>query len=471
MNDSTTRTAFVTGASGFVGSNLIAGLLDRGWRVRALTRERSHLDRFDWSDRVQVVEGEVTDTDLLSEGMAGADAAWYLLHSMGEGESFVAKERSSAESFAEACRRADVGRIVYLGGLHPSDEELSEHLASRVLVGEILLNSGVPTAALQAGPVLGPGSASFDMMRQLSERLPAAVAPDWLKNRTQPIHIDDAVHYLAAAATLPSEVNRAFDIGGPEPVSFAEMMKRYARVTGLGWRGVAILPITTPGLAAQWIGLVTSIPATLATPLIGSLLHDSVVSERDLDEAVGAPPGGHTSFEEAVRKATADLDTRRWRRTIAATAAACTATAVVGGLATTPAVGWFRGLNRPSWQPPNSAFGPVWTLLYADLAAMSALAIVDAEEADPDEARALRVALAINLVLNAGWSVVFWQVRRLPLAAVWAAALTASSADLTRRIGSRNRARGVLLAPYPLWCGFATALSTAIARRNPGAQR
>ncbi|OYO06139.1 tryptophan-rich sensory protein [Enemella evansiae] len=472
MNDTAgPRTAFVTGASGSIGSKLIATLLDRGWQVRALTRDRGHLARFDWSDAVQIVEGEVTDTDRLTEGMRGADAAWYLLHSMGEGADFVAKERASADSFATAARAAGVERIVYLGGLHPDGVELSEHLGSRVLVGDILLDSGVPTAALQAGPVLGEGSASFDMLRQLSERLPAAIAPDWLKNRTQPIAIDDALHYLTAAAELPPEVNRRFDIGGPEPLSFAEMMKRYARAVGLGPRGVLILPITTPGLAARWIGLVTSTPAALATPLIGSLLHDSIVTERDLDELAGPPPGGHTGFEEAIRRATAGLDTRRWRRTIAATAAACTATAVVGALATTPAVRWFRGLDRPSWQPPDSAFGPVWTLLYADLAAMSALTIADAAESDPDRARALWRALAVNLVLNAGWSVVFWRFRRLPLAALWAAALTASSADLTRRIGERNTARGLLLAPYPLWCGFATALSTAIARRNRNEDR
>lgn len=222
------------------------------------------------------------------------------MHSMGGDGDFAKTERSIAEAFAKAAAGSGVERIVYLGGLHPGEEDLSEHLASRVAVGEVLMGSGVPTAAIHAGVVMGAGSASFDMLRTLTERLPAAGGPAWLRNQIQPIDAADVVHYLVAAADLPAEVNRTFDVGGPDRLSYAEMMQRYARVRGLGPRPVAITPVMTPRLAGHWIGLITPIEAKLAAPLVGSMLHDTVVKENDLDLLVGprraAPPVSTTQY-------------------------------------------------------------------------------------------------------------------------------------------------------------------------------
>lgn len=455
----------MTGASGYVGGQVVQRLLGAGWTVRVLARDPHRLPEV-WRDRVEVAEGDAGDADAVRSAVDGVDVAWYLIHSMGGSDDFADTDRRMATTFATACADAGVQRIVYLGGLHPEDEELSEHLASRVEVGRILLHSGVPTAAIQAGVVLGDGSASFDMLRALSERLPAAGGPGWLRNRIQPIHVDDVVHYLVRAADLDAAHNRTFDVGGPEALPYADMMKRYAAVQHLGPRAIVTAPITTPRLAAHWIGLVTPVDAAMARPLIESMLHDTVVKERDLDALVGAPDGGVQSFEEAVRRAASDTDPWRWARVLGLTSLAVAATATLGAVATTPSSRWYRGLDKPSWQPPGRAFGLVWTPLYADLAAMSALHLTDALDAGEDAtARSYPCALALNLVLNAAWSVTFFRLRRPGAATVVSAALTASSADLVRRVGVR-RERGVLLAPLGLWTGFATALSAAIWRRN-----
>lgn len=460
------RRALVTGATGFVGGCLVTRLLERGWLVTVMTRNAGRLNGQPWRDDVTIVEGDADDPAALTEAFDGVEVAWYLLHSMGASGDFAARDRELARTFSSVARSAGAERIVYLGGLHP-DGELSAHLASRVEVGSILLDSGVPTAVLQAAVVLGSGSASFEMLRTLSERLPGAIAPRWVRNRIQPIAIEDLLHFLVAAADLPPEVNRTFDIGGPDVLSYADMMKRYARVRGLGPRTVLTAPVTTTRLGARWVGLVTPVSTKLAEPLVGSLLHDTVVQEHDLVDLVGPPPGGPLGFDEAVRTAAEDMDQWRWYRTLGKTLAAVAATAIVGSIATKPSASWFQRLDKPAWQPPNAAFGPVWTFLYADVALCAALTLADAAEAEKhDEARRLRLSLLVNLVLNAGWSVVFWRVRNLPLAAVWAAALTASSVELTRRVGRSSPGRTTILKPYPVWCGFATLLSAALARRN-----
>lgn len=470
------RLALVTGATGYIGSQIIEKLVREGWAVRALSRSRDKAAKAPWhpyvtngpaqSGQVEVFEGDAGDGDDLRRALTDVDAAWYLLHSMGSGPDFREKEQQMAQAFAAAAREQDVSRIVYLGGLHPDDEELSEHLASRREVGEVLLDSGVPTAALQAGVVLGDGSKSFTMLRHLAERLPGAFGPSWINNRITPISIRDAVHYLAAAADLPRDVNRTFDIGGPDTLAYGEMMSRYAQAVGLPPRLVFTLPVVTPKLAAQWMSLVTPVPAKVAAPLIGSVLADTVVKERDLEELVGQPEGGNQSFEEAVRAATAGLRTRRWRHTLLKTGAAVAATAAVGTALTDPENSWYRKLDKPAWQPPKLAFPLAWTALYVDIAVVSALVIADAEEKKRGSAVPDWAALGTNLVLNAGWSGLFFRARRPWVAAAGAAALAVSSADLVRRAGKSSPQRGVLLSPYAAWTSFATALSTAIAWRN-----
>ncbi|MDO5368681.1 SDR family NAD(P)-dependent oxidoreductase, partial [Kocuria sp.] len=295
----TTRLALVTGATGYIGGNVAQKLLDQGWRVRLLSRSADKVRHLSWGDRVvvdgrkagpgeaEVIEGDASDAQDIARAMEDVEVAWYLLHSMGNTENFVEEEKSMADTFATAARNAHVKRIVYLGGLHPADtstEELSDHLRSRVEVGRVLMDSGVPTAALQTGVVVGDGSSSFTMIRHLSERLPGAIAPKWVRNHIHPIAVADVMHYLVAAADLPEDVNRTFDVGGPEPLEYADMLKEYASALNKIPRFFLIAPVTTAELAAYWIGLVTPVKSTLVRPLIGSLQHDTVVRERDLDD-------------------------------------------------------------------------------------------------------------------------------------------------------------------------------------------
>lgn len=465
------RLALVTGATGYVGGQVAAELVARGWRVRVLSRSAEKVRELPWGAQVEVVEGDAATPEDVARALQDVEVAWYLLHSMNSSDDFVAEEKAMAQTFADAAREAGVSRIVYLGGLHPDVplDELSDHLRSRVEVGQVLIDSGVPTAALQAGVVIGDESSSFIMLRHLSERLPGAVAPKWIKNRIQPISVGDAVHYLVGAADLPADVSRTFDIGGPDPLPYGQMMTHYAEATGRWFpRRVGTAPVTTPGLAGHWIGLVTPVSSTLAAPLIGSLLHDTVVHERDLDDYIGAPPGGHTSFEDAVREAVAGLDTRRWLRTLTATSVAVAATAALGTALTDPTSSWYRSLRQPRIQPPGQVFPIVWTALYADLALVSALTSADLAENDrTSEQRKYLAALGANLVLNVGWNAVFNQVRNLKLATLEAAVLAASSADLVRRAHAASPEKGVALAPYAAWTAFAAVLSRAIARANP----
>lgn len=466
----TQRTGLVTGATGYIGGQLAAELLERGWRVRVLSRSADKVRRLPWGDQVEVVEGDASDADDVARAMEGVDVAWYLLHSMSGSSDFVEEERAMAQTFGDAARSAGVSRIVYLGGLHPDGpvEELSDHLRSRVEVGRALIESGVPTAALQAGLVIGDESSSFVILRHLSERLPGAIAPRWVRNEIQPIAIADVLHYLVASADLPSSVSRTYDIGGPEAMSYADLLKRYAKVKGLLPRIVLTAPVTTPGLAARWIGLVTPVSTTLATPLIGSLQHDTVVGERDLDELVGPPEAGHTPFDEAVEEGTKGADTRRWARTLAGTALAVGATAVAGSLLTRPRSRWYRSLSTPAWQPPGWAFPVAWTALYADIAVVGALSLADlAETGRADERRRYVVALGTNLGLNAAWSGIFFTAQRLRPAAVESVLLAASSADLVRRSWQVSPQKGKTLLPYAGWTAFAAVLTGEIARRNP----
>lgn len=483
--------ALVTGATGYVGGLLVPRLLEAGWQVRVLTRDASRLSP-EWRDRVQVVEGDAAsatalDTALAADGQGQLDVAYYLLHSMGGRGDFADRDRQLARNFGAASRRSGARRIVYLSGLHP-DGELSAHLASRVEVGQILLDSGVPTAVLQAATIIGEGSASFGMLRHLTTRLPAMVAPKWLRNLIQPIAIADVLHYLVGAAGLPASVNRTFDIGGPDVLSYAQMMQGFAEETGRRRRLIVTLPVLTPHLASHWVGLVTPVDAGVAKPLVGSLVHEVVCREADLDQWVGPPPGGHTSYREAVRTAMTGVAPDTALRRTAQVVTAMTLTAVAGSVATDPGSQWYRSLAKPAWHPPPLAFPVVWTGLYADLAAVATATLIDLDrEAEPAApgvpsaqtgplgrpaspattgAAGFERALLINLALNAAWSASFFRARRPALAAVHSAVLTVSAVDLARRAGTRSTRRGWQLAPYPAWCGFATVLSASLARRN-----
>lgn len=293
----------VTGATGYIGGRLVPALLDRGLQVRAMARTPGKLDGAPWRGRAEVAKGDLTDPDSLVQAFDGMDVVYYLVHSMGTSKNFVAEEAESARNVVAAAKQAGVRRIVYLSGLHPDGADLSRHLASRTEVGDILIESGVETVVLQAGIVIGSGSASFEMIRHLTDRLPVMTAPKWVHNRIQPISIDDALYYLVEAATATVPESRTWDIGGPDVLEYGDAMQVYADLAGLSRRRFVVLPWLTPTLASRWVGLVTPIPSGLARPLVESLECDAVMREHDIDAVIPQPPGGLTRYRDAVGQA------------------------------------------------------------------------------------------------------------------------------------------------------------------------
>jgi uncharacterized protein YbjT (DUF2867 family) len=277
-------------------------LVDQGQTVRALARKPDKLRDAPWRDKAEVVRGDLSDPDSLAAAFEDVDVMYYLVHSMGTSSDFVREEERSARNVAEAAEKAGVRRIVYLSGLHPTGE-LSRHLRSRNAVGEILLECGVETLVLQAGIVIGSGSASFEMVRHLTDRLPVMTTPKWVRNKIQPIAIDDVLHYLAAAADAPVPKSRTWDIGGPDILEYADAMQIYAEEAGLRRRFIVALPLLTPSIASWWVGLVTPIPSGLARPLVESLEHDAVMAEHDIDGVIPPPAGGLTGYRDSVARA------------------------------------------------------------------------------------------------------------------------------------------------------------------------
>ncbi|WP_043848141.1 SDR family oxidoreductase [Amycolatopsis keratiniphila] len=304
----------VLGATGYVGGRLVPQLLEAGHEVRVVARSPEKVAEEPWRDRVEVERGDITDPSSIEAALTGCEVVYYLVHSLAR-KDFVDVDREGAKTVAEAAKTAGARRLVYLGGIVPDDEELSPHLASRAEVGRVLLDSGVPAIVLQAAVIIGSGSASFEMLRYLTERLPAMVTPRWVRNRIQPIAIRDVLHYLVHAADLPSDVNGAFDIGGPDVLTYLDMMRRYAVVAGLPRRAVVPVPVLTPWLSAQWVNLVTPVPKAIAVPLIESLVHEVVCHDHAIAEHIPDPEAGLTHYEHAVELAlsrirNADVPTR-----------------------------------------------------------------------------------------------------------------------------------------------------------------
>ncbi|MBS1896282.1 MAG: SDR family oxidoreductase [Actinobacteria bacterium] len=293
----------VTGATGYIGGRLVPQLLDAGYEVTCLVRSAWKLTDVPWRDRVRIVPADLSTGEGVRAAMEGAEIAYYLVHSMSSGGHFAQAERAQAETFAAAAADAGVRRIVYLGGLHPAEGRLSTHLASRAAVGRVFLDSPVPAIVFQAGIVIGSGSASFEMIRHLTEVLPYMPAPRWVRNRVQPIAVRDVLRYLVRAASLPEGLNRTFDIGGPDVLRYGQMMNGYAVEAGLRQRPIAALPVLTPWLASQWVNLVTPVPRALAVPIIASLQNDCVAQEHDIDRYVPPPEGGLLPYRVAVRLA------------------------------------------------------------------------------------------------------------------------------------------------------------------------
>jgi len=300
----------VTGATGYIGGRLAPRLLADGHQVRCLSRSAARLRDVPWHARAEIAEGDLTDPASLRPALDGIEVAYFLVHSLGRRD-FEQIDRRAARCFAAACRDAGVQRIIYLGGPEPPPGERgSAHLRSRAEVARILTDSGIPTVVLRAPVIIGSGSASFEMLRYLTERLPVMVTPRWVGNRIQPIAVRDVLSYLVAAATLPPG---GYDIGGADVLSYAEMMHGYARVAGLRRRVIVPTRVLSPWLSAYWVGLVTPVPNSIARPLVASVVHEAVADDAAIRSLV--PSVRPLGFDESVRLGlckirNADVETR-----------------------------------------------------------------------------------------------------------------------------------------------------------------
>ncbi len=302
--DGSPALCLVTGATGYIGGRLIRELLLRGYRVRVLARHASRLKDHEWFNQVEIVDGDATSEEVLAQALTGIDVAYYLLHSLMSKNDFEAEESAMAESFARLAKAAKVRRLIYLGGMvDQRQQSLSAHLQSRAEVGEVLRASGVPTIELRAGVVIGSGSASFEMLRYLTERLPIMTTPKWVETRIQPIAIRDVLRYLVGAAALPESVSGDYDIGGPNIYTYRDMMQQYAMSAGLRKRIIIPIPLLTPKLSSGWVGLVTPVPFTLAKRLVASLKNEVVARNDDIRRLIPDPEGGLTEFPRAVQLA------------------------------------------------------------------------------------------------------------------------------------------------------------------------
>ncbi len=288
----------VTGATGYVGGRLVPRLEDRGFSVRAVARQpESLVGRV--SANVEVVQGDVLDRESLDAALAGVDIAYYLVHSMGADGSFEDRDRTGASNFVAAAEAAGVRRIIYLGGLGRDKESLSAHLRSRHEVGRILGSTEVPLVEFRASVVIGSGSLSFELVRALVERLPFMVTPRWVGMLAQPIAIDDLLDYLVAAAELDPQPSVAYEIGGADVVSYAEIMREYALQRGINLRMLPV-PVLTPYLSSLWLGLVTPLYARIGRKLIESISHSTVVVDPSARDSFPIEPVG---IQEAIRRA------------------------------------------------------------------------------------------------------------------------------------------------------------------------
>jgi uncharacterized protein YbjT (DUF2867 family) len=292
-------TCLVTGATGYIGGRLVRELLIAGYKVKVLARFPDRLRDMPWIDQVEVVSGDALDISDVNRAMQNVDVAYYLLHALNQGPEFVDIETKMAQLFADSAKNNNIQKIIYLGGLIPK-QVLSQHLESRRITGEILRNSGVPTIELRAGVVIGSGSASFEMLRYLTERLPIMITPKWVKTKIQPIAVRDVLYYLVGAASISNDVNRAFDIGGNDIFTYKEMMEHYAKAGDLRKRIIIPVPLLTPRLSSLWVGLVTPVPGSIAKPLVRSLINEVICQESDIKKYLPDPSEGLTTFDKAV---------------------------------------------------------------------------------------------------------------------------------------------------------------------------
>lgn len=287
----------VTGATGFIGGRLVPALLEAEHEVRVLVRDAAG---YDAPDGVEVAEGDLLEPGSFEDALADVDAAYYLVHSMQAGADYAERDRRAARNFASAAGEAGVARVVYLGGLGEERDHLSEHLRSRREVEHVLGEGDYDLTTLRAAVIIGKGSASFEMVRQLAKRLPVMVTPEWVNTRCQPIAVGDVVAYLVGVLDAPETAGDTFEIGGPDVLTYEEVLRRTARVLH-GWEPLVVrVPVLTPRLSAYWVHLVTDVPKPVAHPLILGLKNAVVVTDHRIEDMV---PVDLTPFDEAVARA------------------------------------------------------------------------------------------------------------------------------------------------------------------------
>lgn len=302
----THKNILVTGVTGYVGGRLVPRLLAAGYQVRVMVRgSAERVNGRPWCKQVEIAVGDVLDPSSLAKAMDDIDAAYYLIHSMSGNEEFTQRDIRAARNFAAAAAAAGVKNIIYLGGLGDPESNLSDHLRSRQETGKALRHANVSVTEFRAGMVVGSGSLSFEMMRNLAERLPIMIAPRWVFTNTQPIAIRDILSYLIAALQTPESHDQIIEIGGDDTLTYAEMMQRYAKIRGLK-RSIIPVPVLTPRLSSYWVHWMTPVPASVANPLIAGLRNELVV--RDLSAKTLFPDIKPLDFNTAVRLALARVE-------------------------------------------------------------------------------------------------------------------------------------------------------------------
>ena len=329
------RKILVTGASGYVGGRLVTALLADGADVRVFVRDANKAQSHSWANQVEIATGNASDFQSTKDALTGVHTAYYLLHSINLGPNFDEIESAMARNFAKAAQSCGVSQIVYLGGIN-NDEKTSKHLTSRANTGKELATTSVPVLELRAGIIIGSGSASFEMLRHLTHRLPVMTTPKWVSNKTHPIAIRDVLWYLRNCAKLEKPVGGVFDIGGPEVLTYADMMQKFAKLSGLRKRLIIKVPVLTPKLSSLWIGFVTPVPTSLARPLVGSLISEVVADpKKSIDKLIPKPVEGLIDVDGAVKLALSNVSSNtvstRWSD------------------ATLPTAPWQKAQSDPEW--------------------------------------------------------------------------------------------------------------------------